>query len=101
MGGLGFALPRSRAPPSHGSDRSAHFGTDPTGTDRRLDPLEQLSACQGGRCQSIDGHSILAAILTPTPPFPPLNGQVSCRSLKTNHRPHLPSQSTDLAHRSL
>jgi hypothetical protein len=46
-----MATQRSRARPPHGSNRSAHSGTDPTGTDRRLDPLEQLSACQGGRCQ--------------------------------------------------
>src|SRR5260221_10602189 len=45
------------------------------GTDRRLDPLEQLSACQGGRCQSIDGQSSVAAIWTPTPPFAQLHGQ--------------------------
>ena len=31
------------------------FGTDPTGTDRGLDPLEQLSARQGDRGQSVDG----------------------------------------------
>ena len=45
------------------------FGTDPTGTDRGLDPLEQLSACQGGGCKSVDGQSSVAPIWAPTSPF--------------------------------
>jgi hypothetical protein len=43
LGWAGFALPWRRVPPANGSDRSAHFGIDPTWTQRRLDPLEQLS----------------------------------------------------------
>jgi hypothetical protein len=73
--GLEFALPGSRVPPSHGSDRSSHFGIDPTRTNRRLDPLEQLSACQGGGGESVDRQSSVAPIWTPTPPFAQLHGQ--------------------------
>ena len=39
------------------------------GPRRRIDPLEQLSTCEGGRCQPIDRQSSVAAIWAPTPPF--------------------------------
>jgi len=47
-------VPRRRAPTAHASDRSAHFGIDSARTDQRIDPLEQLSACEGTGYQSVD-----------------------------------------------
>src|SRR5882762_9183818 len=69
IGRVGFALPRRQASPSHCADRSAHSGTDPARTDRRIDPLEQLSACEGVGGQSVDGQSGVAAIWVAAPPF--------------------------------
>src|SRR5260221_148785 len=74
IGRVGFALSRRRASPSHCADRSAHSGTDPARTDRRIDPLEQLSACEGAGCQSVDGQSGMAAIWVAAPPFAQLHG---------------------------
>ena len=73
--GFGFAVPRRRAPTAHASDRSAHFGIDSTQPDRRIDPLEQLSACEGTGYQSVDRQSGMAPIWVATPPFAQLPGQ--------------------------